>query len=121
MQNYQKSEERKTELKDLTIEQYEEKIRYLTMQLDECREELAMKNSVEHIRNIGEKQLTDSAADRDRTLKDQSNIARLRSELASQKSINLRLKSDINMIHNSISWKLTAPIRAFGDFIAKKK
>ena len=104
----------------MTAEEYEQKIRYLTMQLEECREELELLQDNEGSSGKEEKQ-GGSAVDQETIARYQNTIARLRSELAAQKSINLSLKSDINMIHNSISWKLTAPIRAVGDFFAEKK
>ena len=118
MTNQNKTDDSKKQL--MTAEEYEQKIRYLTMQLEECREELELLRDEQESSGEKEKQDT-SAVDQETIARYQNTIARLRSELAAQKSINLSLKSDINMIHNSISWKLTAPIRAVGDFFTGKK
>lgn len=120
MQTNHYDNEDKNQKQPMTAEEYEKKIRYLNMQLEECMEELdLLRNGRDSKKEKGK--VENSAASQEMIAKYQNTIERLRSELAAQKAINLALKSDINMIHNSISWRLTAPIRAIGDFFAKKK
>lgn len=48
-------------------------------------------------------------------------IKKLQSEIASRDSIIRRLETEIHSIHNSISWKITGPLRSLYGFFKNTK